>query len=284
MLAGSFDHYIGIDWTGAKGPRLPGLSVAVARSDIVHLPDQRWRRQGVADWLMGLEGRALIGIDASFGFPFVDEGAFLPGSDIIAPSARTFWQHVDAISGDDPDLHAGSFVRRYAPWFRLPGLGSGHTFQPRLRVCEQAYNAHYPGRSESVFHLIGPSQVGMSSLSVMRILAHLAPHPDVAIWPFDDMAQVANARLVFVELFATQFVRAGGAKGKIRDRESLDAALAYFGHQAQDIGPIDDHQADAAMMAAGLPSFAANPALWQPKGLTTDIAHSEGWTFGVESA
>jgi hypothetical protein len=42
----------------------------------------------------------------------------------------------------------------------------------------------------------------------------------------------------------------------------------------------NDHATDALLSAAWLRAVAENPTLWQPKGLTDEIARTEGWTFG----
>src|SRR3546814_18123255 len=48
-------------------------------------------------------------------------------------------------------------------------------------------------------------------------------------------------------------------------------------------GAIDDHGADALLTAAWLRANAHRAALWQTRGLTTQIAQPEGWPFGVVS-
>jgi hypothetical protein len=44
----------------------------------------------------------------------------------------------------------------------------------------------------------------------------------------------------------------------------------------------NDHQTDALVTAAGMRALALHePRAFDPKGLTPEIARSEGWTFGV---
>jgi len=42
-----------------------------------------------------------------------------------------------------------------------------------------------------------------------------------------------------------------------------------------------DHVGDALISAAGMRAIAAEPRWWSPKGLTPELARTEGWTFGV---
>ena len=44
-------------------------------------------------------------------------------------------------------------------------------------------------------------------------------------------------------------------------------------------GPVPD--TDALVTAAGMRAHLANPLAFAPPGLTSDIARTEGWTFGV---
>jgi len=65
----AFDTFVAIDWSGAKGDRHKGISVAVAGpgSDAPRLlspPAARgWARCEVADWLEAQKGRVLAGFD-----------------------------------------------------------------------------------------------------------------------------------------------------------------------------------------------------------------------------
>ncbi len=44
----------------------------------------------------------------------------------------------------------------------------------------------------------------------------------------------------------------------------------------------NDHQTDALVTAAGMRQLATSePRAFDPEGLTSQIARSEGWTFGV---
>ncbi len=49
----AFDLFVGVDWSGARGPRLPGLQVAVCRPGNAPplLLDRPWTGRGLLDWL-----------------------------------------------------------------------------------------------------------------------------------------------------------------------------------------------------------------------------------------
>ena len=76
-----FDHYVGIDYSGAETPTssLKGLRVYVAERESppeeVPPPPSRkkyWTRRGIAEWLvtrLGDTPTALVGIDHGFSFP-----------------------------------------------------------------------------------------------------------------------------------------------------------------------------------------------------------------------
>ena len=78
---GTFDRYVGIDYSGAATPTasLKGLRVYMAdRStppqEVQPPPSPRkyWTRRGVAEWLMALlseNSRTLVGVDHGFSFP-----------------------------------------------------------------------------------------------------------------------------------------------------------------------------------------------------------------------
>jgi hypothetical protein len=67
----------------------------------------------------------------------------------------------------------------------------------------------------------------------------------------------------------------------VRDGAALDAALSALNSAPhRPLTHYSDHATDALITAAWLRQVADQDHLWQPKGLTADIAHTEGWTFG----
>jgi len=285
-----FTHFIAIDWSGQAVERPKGLAVAHARAGTVApelvTPDPAWSRQGIEDYLLSLASagtRALIGLDLSPAFPFADQGAFFPGWDQSPPDAKALWRLVDQSCAADPHLAATSFVthpeaRRH---FRQRG-DCGDLFPPgrgRFRVCEHGQEAMRLS-PYSCFNLVGASQVGKSSLTGMRVLHRLGGR--LPMWPFDPVPKTGPA---IVEIYTALAARlAGMRKGisKIRDAETLDAMLAAFGSQPHArLARYDDHATDAILSAAWLRVAAERPELWEPPGLTPELARTEGWTFGV---
>lgn len=281
-----FERFVGIDWSGARGASHPGIVVATVAAGeatpmIVSPPGRTWSRMGVLAWLRALAARgerALIGIDFSFAPPFVDRGAYLPG--ITAPDdAQGFWAFVDAAATADTDLGAagllgGAWRGRF---YHGAASGAKAAFQ-RWRVCEAAFNVGGGGKASSVFDCVGASQVGKGSFAGMRMLHALSGA--MPVWPFDPVPAQGP---VLVEIYARAFLRRAGGRGlKLRDVAGLNGALAALGSRPwAAAGAISDDASDALVTAAGLRHAAVEEGLWRPPGLTSQIAQTEGWTFGV---
>lgn len=267
-----FTRFIGIDWSGAKGVRHPSVQVAQAWAgdgppQLVLPAGGVWSRQGVLDWLAGLAGDVLVGIDAGFGF------AAGPGFD--AP-AKALWAEIDAVCAGDADLGGHSFIDHRRDAFWLGAADGPRHVRAHLRRTEAAYAASKLGQPTSNFVLLGASQVGKATLSAMRLL-HRLQRP---VWPFDALPAQGP---VLVEIYAQAYARMGGVRGKIRDRDALDAALAAHGSAplpASFAASFADHVGDAVITAAGLRATAHQPQWWTPAGLDA-VAATEGWTFGV---
>ena len=278
-----FTRFACADWSGAKGSRHPGIALAVCEAGdhaprLVMPPNGMWSRQAVADWLLAQDDDLLIGFDFSFAPPLVERGSYLPGDDLPS-SAKAFWAYVDTVC-DDPDLGAASFLeqhhRRHFYFGAADGTKADFLF---WRQCE-ILNKNSSGKTSTVYDAIGASQVAKASFAGMRFLNHVREH--VAIWPFDALP---NRGPVVVEIYTTIAARAAGvAKGrsKIRDSSGLDMALRALGSQPhQPLERYTDHATDALITAAWLRSVADNPKNWAPKSLNSEIAATEGWTFGV---
>ena len=269
----TFTHSIGIDWSGAVGSRHP--SVQVAQCEAGHdaprlvLPASGvWSRVGVLDWLGGLSGDVLVGMDAGFGFAAVPP---------FTGPARELWAEIDAVAARDADLGGHSFIAHRRDSFWLGAADGPRHLRAHLRVTEQVYAASRLGVPTSNFVLLGASQVGKATLSAMRLL-HRLRWP---VWPFDPLPGQGP---VILEIYAQAFARMGGVRGKIRDRSGLDGVLVALGSAPMPPGFADrfpDHVGDALVTAAGLRTIAGQPHWWQPAALTPAIAGTEGWTFGV---
>lgn len=287
-----FTHFVGIDWSGAKGSRHAGLAVAICEAGenaptIVSPPSGRksWSRSECADWIdagMGLpEGaRALVGIDSAFSMPFIDKGGYIPGA-ATAETTPDLWHTLDAICREATDLYGGPFVDAHSDFYLRAG-DKGKRFERRMRVCEQWAIDGGAGPCESVFHLIGPSQVGLSGLSTMRMLNRLAGSEHIAIWPYETAETRAT---VLVEIYAAAFAKMGGHRGKMRGIDDLNSTLINLKS-----GPLagmpetaraGEHAADALVTSAGLRMIAGDHKYWHPPALSTMVRRTEGWIFGV---
>ncbi|SOB86790.1 hypothetical protein SAMN06297144_1900 [Sphingomonas guangdongensis] len=244
----------------------------------------RWSRADVLDWVRAAPADTLIGFDLGPAFPFIDRGAYFPGWDESPVDARELWALVERICSGDPHLSAASFVDHpeAARHFRRHGGRTGDRFEPgrgRLRVTERAQLAQ--GLSPySNLNLVGAAQVGKSSLTGMRLLHRL--DGTLPVWPFDPLPPAGS---VVVELYTSIAALAAGrtkSRTKMRTYADLNAALTAIGsaHVAGG-GPIDDHASDALLTAAWLRTVADRPELWHPPALTSAVARTEGWTFGV---
>jgi hypothetical protein len=283
-----FRHFAAVDWSGAVGPRQPGIALALSglgddAPALIH-PGHIWSRQDVLDWLLDdLPDNTLVGMDLSPAFPFADAGAYFPSWSASPATARDLWSLVDQICTDDPHLAASNFVDHpeASRYFRRHGGRTGDRFgigRGRLRVVEERQRAH--GLSPySCFNLVGAAQVGKSSLTAMRVLNRL--NGRIPVWPFDP---VPNTGPVIVEIYTSLAAREAGLRAglsKMRDGLSLDAALASLGSEPHAPLPrYTDHATDAILTAAWLRKVAHDPSLWNPEGLDT-VAQTEGWTFGV---
>jgi hypothetical protein len=284
-----FSHFVGIDWSGAKGKRHKGIAVAVCAvgnqaPKLIDPPSGKaaWSREECRDWIlagMGLlnTARALVGLDSAFSMPFVDEEQYL-GDDFDVPDVRQLWKAVEKSCANGEDLFGGPFVDANAEYYHRPGA-KGVRFSRRMRVTEDMAVASKAGPCESVYHLIGPSQVGLSGLSTMRMLSDLADQPQISVWPYDEPDA---GRITLVEIYAAAFAALGGHRGKFRTGEALNSALRQLGSKAHEAeGTLSDHASDAIITAAALRKIAPDSKYWHPSALSTKVRRTEGWVFGI---
>ena len=295
-----FDRFVGMDWSGERGPGLPGLQVAMATAGwcpprLVPPPDGRknWTRGVFMNWLVEtLSGndRVLVGLDFAFSFPRHDRGEFFPDvSDPDAPStAFDLWRRVDDLCGaKGKDFFAGAFVEegRYAPYFLLPGK-RGARYEHRLRMTDERCGQKGLRSPETVFKLVGPRQVGKGSLAGMRVFHHLRRKmPRLCVWPFDRLPK-SRSVAVAVEVYPNAFVRMSEvASGKVRDMKTLDRILEFYDSEPlrDDVleGEAAGDKADALIVAAALRRLSRKGEFWNPPGLCDARRSHEGWIFGV---
>jgi len=286
-----FSKFCCVDWSGAKSERPPGIAVAIIERDgppRLITPKPRWSRQDVLHWLKQLvlkKTDILIGFDLSMGLPFFDEKAYFPGWEQSPSDAKSLWKMIEDQCRKNQYLGVSSFLNHpeASRHFRHNKDRVGDLFHGgtgRLRVVEQYQRETSQGNSASCFNLIGPAQVGKSSLTGMRMLHQL--QGAIPVWPFDPVPENGP---VIVEIYTTIAALAGGlprGRSKIRDREALKSALTVLQTPCPPrLRRYDDHSTDALITAAWMKSIGNDKNLWNPSVMTTDIAQKEGWTFGV---
>ena len=280
----SFDAYVAIDWSGAKGRRHKGIAIAEARGDTpprLIRPDHVWSRGEVHDWLLerAAQEPTLFGFDFSFAPPFAERRAYLPGEPNVPGTAREFWAYVDALS-DDEDMGAASFLEQAHRRHFYFGIADGVKADfMHFRQCDVRLNEQGGRKTASAFDAIGAAQVAKASFSGMRLLREL--DGKVAIWPMDPVPTHGSA---VVEIYTRIYLRSAGMSGKkLRSRAELNMALKGLGSPPARLKfEPNDHQTDALVTAAGMRALAqCEQRAFDPVGLTPELARTEGWTFGV---
>ena len=289
-----FRHFAAIDWSGAAGERHKGLALAICAeaggAPRLVRPGHRWSREEVLRWLLAeMPADTLVGLDLGASLPFADCDAFFPGWSESPRDAKALWALVDRLCRDDPHLAASSFVDhgQASRYFRRHGGREGPRFHARgaahrrgrFRVTEQA-QAAMGCKPYSNFNLVGAAQVGKSSLTGMRVLHRLGGR--LPVWPFDPLPERGS---VVLEIYTAIAAMAGGrtpGRSKMKTFAELNEALGALGSPpVRGSGAIDDHSADALLTAAWLRRVSARRELWHPRGMTPEIAATEGWTFGA---
>lgn len=294
-----FSHFAAIDWSGARGARQRGIALAVASgggAPALVRPGHVWSRAEVLAWLESIAAAGenmLIGFDFSAAFAFADRGAYFPSWADSPPGIRALWGLVERIAADDPHYEIASFLSHPQAHrhFRHARGDVGDLFEAgagRLRVVERHQRATGQAASVSNFNLIGAAQVGKASLAGMRLLHRLSgclsgrPTGHLPLWPLDPVPATGP---LLVEIYTSLAARAAGTpagRSKIRDGAALDAALATLGSPPAGLtGAISDHASDALLTAAWLRAIANDSAPWSPAPLTSAVAKTEGWTFGI---
>lgn len=290
-MKGRFRHFLAIDWSGAKGARQKGIAMALA--DAAGGPPvlvrHDWSREAVLAVLREeLPTDTLVGLDLGISLPHADCSAFFPGWADSPEDAPALWALIERIAKTEPNLGANDVVAHpgLRPFFR-DGADTGAHFgcdgaahgRGRFRITELA-QAAMGCKPYSNFNLVGPAQVGKSSLTGMRMLYHL--RGTLPVWPVDPLPARGS---VVVEIYTALAALEAGrsvARSKMRSVEELDEALAALGSPpVGGRGAIDDHASDALLTAAWLRKVAHEPKRWSPRGLTPAIARTEGWTFGA---
>ncbi len=304
-----FDHFLAIDWSGAKGEHHKGIALAIAEADggppvLVDPGARGWSRTEVMHLLRDdLPANTLVGVDLGISLPFNDCGAFFPGWDRSPTHAKKLWALIDEICADDPHLGAQSFVSHTdaARYFRHGKDAEGAHFhlpdaitkEGRFREAEIAQRRQ-KCRPVSNFNLVGAAQVGKSSLTGMRMLHQL--RGNIPVWPVDPVPEKHSSAArtgggsmlveIYTGLAAKEAASLRGGQNTSRTKlltyGDLNAALeALSSPPVREYGEVDDHSSDALLTAAWMRKAAKEENRWEPRFLTAEIAWTEGWTFGA---
>jgi len=276
----------------------------------------------VAQFLIDLAEQAkktrsvvLVGMDFAFGFPYLNHGNTYHDGNV---SRDELWQNIGELSWG-PNLMAQHYVNAYPNSFF-----QGHAGEVRLpqhgllRLTEQAAQA-IGGNPTSVYHLVGPSQVGKSSITGIAVLHGLLEHcsqncTPLAIWPLVQVDADGNqtgmpdntitngwhppeeGALVVVETYPSlHYPQAGVARNTWDAPATWGAIQAHFQANPAIVLPQTGDQADALVAwyaLAGNLDVAGNPLglgrLMLPTGALVGtvngnlgVVQKEGWIFGV---
>lgn len=302
-MTADFGSFVGIDWSGARGPRQPGIQLAEALPGravprtILAKGGGHWGRDAVHDWLIERAtaaevadaGPLLVGIDFAFAHPFIDEESYYPGFAGSPQDAAALWGFVDRCCQNDPHLYGGAMFAAgdVGDYYLSPKNHGAPRYRSRRRQTELAARASARAPSPT-FKAIGADNVATGSMAGMRLIHALraALGPRLAVWPFDriDEAGLPRLAMVLVEIFPSYYFHRVGmnpAKYAAADPDFMSAALA--GYDSDGVGPDfvprgnDADEADAMISAAALRWFADQPACWE----APPAAASEGWILGV---
>ena len=158
-----------VDWSGALNFKRKIVLAEVSEIGLEELKDNWKCRDTVADYLIekGREDKNfVVGLDFAFSFPqwYLEEKR--------CQTAVDFWKLVKK---------EGEKWISYSPFFTK---GTWNSPKSQYRKTEKEINERTSMNPETVFKLIGPKQVGKSSIRGMPILGKLRQN-GFNIWPFD---------------------------------------------------------------------------------------------------
>jgi hypothetical protein len=296
MEAGPFDRYFGVDWSGAERSSAQNVYLAEARRgsggvEVIAVTRARDRR-AAAEFLAGrpfaaapgwqewpgperldFDRRALVGLDFAFGFPVRFE----------LPKLGRSWRWEDlarwAERLDSRSVSVRKSIRNELTLSKQFRLRGGDPARPHKRETDKHVNGVRP---ESVFHLIGPSQVGTASITGIAMLERLRRGGRAAVWPFDPKVRVDRARVVLVEVFPRLWLGKEVRKSELPDRvrriERWKAEDVRFKREAELAAASSGDALDATAAAIGLARGVELP----PADALPAEGAREGWIAGAE--
>ena len=291
MPTSFYKEFIVLVWSGkpeesdiwiarATGKHLaPGL----VRNPFAKSVEAAWSRTEALAWVikrLQTGTSLLLGVAAPFSLPKLDYEAYFPYHDFKPSKAEDLWRIVAGLTINDPDFLASSFPTQYGLNDYFSDVDSaGHRFQRRWRLCEQ--NLHDDIMPPSIFELSYPrSYTGLSWMRALRILRMIFGHR-LQIWPSQRTNKV-NPTLVeiYPDLFWSRVYIPASEVGNFG---TLDQGLKAYGSASYQ-GPerfINRASSDALLSVWALRTIAVKTAYWLPKQLSANVAHQEGWIFGV---
>lgn len=260
MQSPAFQHYIGIDYSGAETPdsSLKGIRVYEASRESLPVelqpppsPRRYWTRRGLAEWLVGRlteDASILVGIDHGFSFPLRYFEAHH-----LEPDWPTFLDDFQKHWPTDSEHTYVDFIRD-----GLRGEGEARSGKARWRrITEER------ARAKSVFHFDVPGSVAKSTHAGLPWLRHLRNRLNerVHFWPFDGWEMPAG-KSALVEVYPSLWSNGFPREGRTPDQHDAYVAAAWL------------RQAD---MDGTLPRFL------QPSMMPGEyhVASVEGWILGI---
>ena len=245
-----FDRFVGIDWSGAKGPCQAGIQLSMARpgrgtpTRIESPTGHLWGRQAVFEWLLraadagvaagtgpdpdavsgpdsgtgtdwsdAAGGSILVGIDFAFAHPFSDENAYYPGLAGAPETPAALWQNVADICKNDAHLYGGAMfgATGFGDYYLSPRNHGAPHYRSRRRVAELAAKASARAPSPT-FKAIGADNVATGSMAGMRLIHALKAElgDALAVWPFEKVLPARLPAMVLVEIFPSYYFHAAG--------------------------------------------------------------------------
>ena len=297
-MASNFELFVGIDWSGAKGFRHKGISVATLEKrkglNLLLPPGKEWSREDIFNFILETSNKqkALIGVDFAFSYPYSDMNCYFPLSSFSQPkSPFDLWTFIDNFNNGEDDFYGGKIWTdlEYGEYYNSHKK-KGKLFQSRRRLTEIVSKKY---RSASpVFNCIGPGAVGTGSLAGMRMLHHLKKTLGkyVAIWPFDDLKTIKEASIVIVEIFPSLYFHIAGensVKKEGREKHLLKNTLKFFGESYSSTKPLggkDNDDMDALVSCAALKYYSNKQEGFISKFRNKNFSKAsklEGWIFGL---
>ncbi len=256
-----FQHYIGIDYSGAEVPKasLKGLRVyegdrATAPMEVgpPPSPQRYWTRREIAEWLvtkLSTGPPSIVGIDHGFSFPlryFQEHGLPLDWPRFL----DDFQQHWPT----DEDHMYVDFVRE-----GVYGNGAARRGDAHWRRLTELHTR----TAKSVFHFDVPGSVAKSTHAGIPWLRYLRQQlgSKVHFWPFDGWDIPPNSSVI-AEVYPRLWSKNFPSEGRTRDQQDAFATAEWL------------RRADANKTLAGFFCPVLAP-------LDRKTAEIEGWILGV---